>query len=287
MSSIKFQISHPNEEGCTITGIIEQLNDAVKGTASHAKPIALILHGVMGHKNYLFQKKLAQSLPIDSCRFDFRGNHESNGSWHMGRKGLLNDLQDVDAVVAYLKSQYGYRVDLVIGHSRGSTVGMQWLAASPEGQRVSGFVNVSARYRVKLHPYWELWREPFEKAGIVHWKVRVAGKQVVRGVTPEDMRDFEKIDTTFVWTKFPTKTDVLTIHGLTDILVPPSEAMILARAFSNRPNATHTLHFVEKADHSFVGHYDEVVETILGWWDQKTTGTLKDGVWLAGVKPKL
>lgn len=85
--------------------------------------------------------------------------------------------------------------------------------------------------------------------------------------------------------------------------------MILARAFSNRPNATHTLHFVEKADHSFVGvsgisaydigsaltllmaklqqHYDEVVETILGWWDQKTTGTLKDGVWLAGVKPKL
>lgn len=68
----------------------------------------------------------------------------------MGRKGLLNDLQDVDAVVAYLKSQYGYRVDLVIGHSRGSTVGMQWLAASPEGQRVSGFVNVSARYRVKV-----------------------------------------------------------------------------------------------------------------------------------------
>ncbi|KIO19079.1 hypothetical protein M407DRAFT_246289 [Tulasnella calospora MUT 4182] len=24
------------------------------------------------HKDYLFLKKLAQSLPIDSCRFDFR-----------------------------------------------------------------------------------------------------------------------------------------------------------------------------------------------------------------------
>lgn len=76
-------------------------------------------------------------------------------------------------------------------------------------------------HKTRFAAYWELWREPFEKAGIVHWKVRVAGKQVVRGVTPEDMRDFEKIDTTFVWTKFPTKTDVLTIHGLTDILVPP------------------------------------------------------------------
>ncbi|KIO15587.1 hypothetical protein M407DRAFT_247177 [Tulasnella calospora MUT 4182] len=93
----------------------------------------------------------------------------------------------------------------------------------------------------------------FEKIGIVYLKVRVAGKQVVREVTPEDMRDFEKLDTTF----------------------------------SNRPTATHALHCVEKADHSFIEHYDEVVNTILGWWDQKTKGTPKDGVWLAGVKPKL
>ncbi|KAG8928130.1 hypothetical protein FRC00_001856, partial [Tulasnella sp. 408] len=283
MPSIKFQIPHPNEEGCVLTGIIEQQNATIgKEADAHVKPIALIFHGAMGHKDYLFLKKLAQSLPIDSCRFDFRGNHESNGIWYMGEKGFVNDLQDIDAVVAYLKAQYGYRVDLAIGHSRGSIVGMRWLATAPEGQGVSGYVNVSGRYRMKLHTYYDRWREGFEKKGIFHWKVRVAGKEVVREVRPADIRDFEEVDTSFVWTKFPKTTDVLTIHGLDDLVVQPFDAMIYARAFSNRPTATHTLHYVEGADHNFIGHYEEVVDTILGWWDQKTKGKLKDGVWLAG-----
>ncbi|KAG8911908.1 hypothetical protein FRC01_005409 [Tulasnella sp. 417] len=164
---------------------------------------------------------------------------------------------------------------------------MRWLATAPEGQNVSGCVNVSARYRIKLHPYYDLWGEDFKKAGIFRWRARVAGKQVVRGITPEDIQDFEKVDTSFVWTKFPTKTDVLTIHGLADVIVPPLDAMIYARAFSNRSAATHTLHYVEKADHNFIGHHDEVVNTILAWWSAKPNGSLKDGVWLAGVKPKL
>lgn len=68
----------------------------------------------------------------------------------MGDKGYVNDVQDIDAVVAYLKAQYGYRVDLVVGHSRGCIVGMRWLATAPEGQAVSGCVNVTARYRFKV-----------------------------------------------------------------------------------------------------------------------------------------
>ncbi|KAG8974503.1 hypothetical protein FRC05_007302 [Tulasnella sp. 425] len=205
----------------------------------------------------------------------------------MGEKGFVNDIEDINAVVAYLKAEYGYRVDLAIGHSRGSIVGMRWLASAPEGQDVLGYVNVSARYRMKLHTYYDRWREGFEKAGFFLWKVRVAGKQVVRRVTPEHIRDFEEADMSFVWTKFPQKTDVLTIHGLGDMVVPPFDATIYARAFSNRPTATHTLHYVEKADHNFIGHFDEVVNTIVGWWDQKIKGKVKDGVWLAGVKPKL
>ncbi|KAG8949924.1 hypothetical protein FRC04_008227 [Tulasnella sp. 424] len=139
----------------------------------------------------------------------------------MGEKGFVNDIEDINAVVAYLKAEYGYRVDLAIGHSRGSIVGMRWLASAPEGQDVLGYVNVSARYRMKLHTYYDRWREGFEKAGFFLWKVRVAGKQVVRRVTPEHIRDFEEADMSFVWTKFPQKTDVLTIHGLGDMVVPP------------------------------------------------------------------
>jgi alpha/beta superfamily hydrolase len=33
----------------------------------------------LGHKNYLFQEKLAKELSFDNFRFDFRGNGESDG----------------------------------------------------------------------------------------------------------------------------------------------------------------------------------------------------------------
>lgn len=34
---------------------------------------------ILGHKDYLFHRVLAQELPYSSFRFDFRGNGESTG----------------------------------------------------------------------------------------------------------------------------------------------------------------------------------------------------------------
>ncbi|KAG8983357.1 hypothetical protein FRB90_006093, partial [Tulasnella sp. 427] len=220
MPSIKFQIPHPDEDGCVLTGIIEQ-RDLSSETDPRGKPVALIFHGAVGHKDYLFFRQLAERLPIDSCRFDFRGNHESNGTWHLGEKGFVNDVEDINAVVAYLKAQYGYRVDLVVGHSRGSIVGIRWMCTAPEARDVSGYVNLSGRYRMKLHPYLDRWRKEFEAAGFYIWKTRVAGKPFVLRMTPEHVNDFEEADTSLVWTEFPRQTDVLTIHGMADLVVPP------------------------------------------------------------------
>lgn len=77
-----------------------------------------------------------------------RGNHETGGSWSIG--GMAEDVEDVKAVVAYLASKRGYRVVLVIGHSRGSIVGMRWAADTVEGHGLLGFVNVSARKRMAV-----------------------------------------------------------------------------------------------------------------------------------------
>lgn len=137
------------------------------------------------HKDYLFQRLLAQHFPIDSFRFDFRsvlftkllfavsylhnhtlfwclfglpnvrlylyqirGNHETGGTWKQG--ALDEDLEDVDAVVAYLKSTYGYEIELIVGHSRGSLVAFRWIASTENGRKVPAFVNVSARYRMRV-----------------------------------------------------------------------------------------------------------------------------------------
>lgn len=121
------------------------------------------------HKDYLFQKRLALRLPLDSFRFDFRyvplkglrsspiyrfffllcsGNHESGGTWKQA--AIHEDVEDLRIVVAYLTSHYGYEVDLVVGHSRGSVVGMSWCCTSEEGKKVGGFVNASGRYRMEV-----------------------------------------------------------------------------------------------------------------------------------------
>ena len=75
-----------------------------------------------------------------------RGNHETGGIWKQA--ALHEDLEDIQAVVDFMKLQYGYVVDLVIGHSRGAIVSFTWLSTSPDGRKVSAFVNASGRYRM-------------------------------------------------------------------------------------------------------------------------------------------
>lgn len=113
----------------------------------------------------MFLKRLALRLPFDSFRFDFRwvseysiilwifiyfdsGNHESGGTWKQG--ALAEDYVDLETVVKYLKENFGYVVDMVVGHSRGSILAFNWLSTSEDGKKVSCFVNASGRYRMRV-----------------------------------------------------------------------------------------------------------------------------------------
>lgn len=64
--------------------------------------------------------------------------------------GLDEDLQDLEVVVDYLVRNYGYVIDLIVGHSRGSLVSMRWLCTSEHAKGARGFVNVSGRYRMEV-----------------------------------------------------------------------------------------------------------------------------------------
>ena len=61
------------------------------------------------------------------------------------------------------------------------------------------------------------------------------------------------MDTSIVWTQFPSHVDVLTLHGLKDDVVPPYDAFIYSRAYGARTPGTHNLRYVEDADHNFTG----------------------------------
>jgi uncharacterized protein len=102
---------------------------------------------------------------MDSFRFDFRydvyraqpdvvynmclrGNHETGGDFKQGR--IREDVIDLQVVVEYLKSKFGYKIDMLVGHSRGSVVAFHWICKTEDGRNVSTMVNVSGRYRMPV-----------------------------------------------------------------------------------------------------------------------------------------
>jgi hypothetical protein len=61
----------------------------------------------------------------------------------------------------------------------------------------------------------------FDAKGFHEWKVTVARQPVVGIIRPEDMAEFAQWDTSIIQRSFPAQTHVLTIHGLSDAMVPP------------------------------------------------------------------
>lgn len=172
----------------------------------------------------------------------------------------MNDVEDIQIVVNYLSTTYGYKVDLVVGHSRGSIVAMRWMCTTNEGQQVSAFVNLSGRYRTQVHLIAALrmmltcffsientWfalrcfysdtpfilvsetglyqstqtQSDFAEKGYTIWRPTIARKVVEIKIYPEDFEMFAAFNTSLVWSRFPQVTDVFTIHGLRDQTVPP------------------------------------------------------------------
>lgn len=105
------------------------------------------MHGVLAHKDQVYHKKLANRLAeergFDSFRYDLRGQGgESQGHW--GMMNLDDDVVDLQVVLDYLTTEYGYRIHLIVAHSRGSL-----LAPSRAGPTAASSTDSSANPRVQ------------------------------------------------------------------------------------------------------------------------------------------
>lgn len=197
-------------------------------------------------------------------------------------------MQDLQAAVAFLRRTYGYEIDMVVGHSRGSVVGIHWLCKSEEGKRVSTMVNVSGRYRMdRIFDKEPIYRNEFDTKGYYEWKLIVAQKPIVQRVYPQDLKEISSWNTTIIWDEFPHTIDVLTIHGLADDVVPVYDAVIYARAFGARVPGKHVLHLMVGADHNFRGRCGEVVDVILEWLKARHSQSLTTGIFRTGHKGRL
>lgn len=84
----KLSIPFPNASSPSthLVGILHQKRTPSSSSSSSkggSRPLVLILHGVLAHKDQTYHRLLAKRLDVDSLRFDFRGNGESGGEWGM------------------------------------------------------------------------------------------------------------------------------------------------------------------------------------------------------------
>ncbi|KAJ1026773.1 hypothetical protein NDA16_002070 [Ustilago loliicola] len=198
--------------------------------------IAVILHGVLAHKDQIYHKQLARALPVDSFRFDFRANGETPGTWSMGN--LADDVEDLVAVVDYLRTKLEYTVEIIVGHSRGCLDAFAWFAkhcpdALPPSLRVPFFVGLSARFNMaNIHERDPMYLSAFAREGFFRWQARVAGQDKELRVYPDQVEQFAAWPTREIALAFPYNTDVLLIHGTADKSVPASDVTSYANILS-------------------------------------------------------
>ena len=253
--------------------------------------IAIILHGVLAHKDQIYHKQLARALPVDSFRFDFRANGETPGTWSMGN--LADDVEDLVAVVDYLRTKLEYTVEIIIGHSRGGLDGFAWFAkhcpdALPPSLRVPFFVALSARFNMaNIHERDPVYLSAFAKEGFFRWQARVAGQDKELRVYPEQVEQFAAWPTREIALAFPYNTDVLLIHGTADKSVPASDVTSYGNILSGvhrRPGSCQ-VRLVDYADHLFRGFYPQVVEAIVEWLRERQELT-KMGLSAAAIRDR-
>ncbi|SNX83844.1 uncharacterized protein MEPE_02552 [Melanopsichium pennsylvanicum] len=253
--------------------------------------IAIILHGVLAHKDQTYHKQLARALPIDSFRFDFRANGETPGTWSMGN--LADDVEDLVAVVDYLRTKLEYTVEIIIGHSRGGLDGFAWFAkycrdALPPSLRVPFFVALSARFNMaNIHERDPVYLPAFAKEGFFRWQARVAGQDKELHVYPEQVEQFAAWPTREIALAFPYNTDVLLIHGTADKSVPASDVTAYGNILSgvHRRSGSCSIKLIDHADHLFRGFYPQVVEAIVEWLRERGELT-KMGLGAAAIRDR-
>ncbi|KAI9277865.1 protein-tyrosine phosphatase-like protein [Sporodiniella umbellata] len=243
-----------NEQGETIVGIFEK-KEAID--AHRFRPrLILFTHGVLGHKDYLYQRLLAEKLPYSTFRFDFRGNGESTGE--PGYANMAEDVEDIYTVANYFENQLGYEIYAIIGHSRGSTAGFKY-ATSCE-KPLSFYINVAGRFNMqdlRLDTSRPELSAALKSKGYFDWKVRQRDRIVTIKVTEKEVEKYRSWSTEHI-EKMPLATSVLTCHGLEDNICHPYNAAMYANRIPD-----HSLVLFSNCDHNFKGHFEKLVKTIV------------------------
>lgn len=282
------------EEG-ELVGILRHVQEQKPVDGTFPRPLALILHGNLAHKDQLYHRKLAASLSIDSFRFDFRhsvqggeSRQEAGGpGWHMAN--FADDVVDIHTVVRFLRRKYNYHVECIIAHSRGCMDCWTYFWDIEQRRlgtisnraddyildRIPYFVAISGRWRMELmQKRLKGFDAQVKEKGHFDWTVKVAGKTFTVQMDPPMVASFAAYPVKEMVRGYPEQCDALLIHGDQDPTVPVEDCSLYMDQLehhqqpvgrkSGRPGSTQ-MHIVHGASHTFKGHFDELIDVICRW----------------------
>ena len=274
---VKLQVPQAGASG-HLTGTLRVLGrDAGTGMPSRAetagRPVALFVHGARAHKDSLFFKPLAQALPMDSFRYDLRGEGESSGEWRLG--DMDECIADICEVVEMLQARFDYRVDLVVGHSKGSILLTAYLATHcvRGARRYHDPPRFAALFSgrfdpTRAHEFDHLYTG-FAEHGYHEMEYRLLGRTRTVRLYREDNARFAAFPLPSLVPQVSVGTQVLLCHGTDDRVVPVADVALLASTLMAQPGrlpGSVCMRLFEGADHNYAGASRQAaVETALHW----------------------
>lgn len=207
--------------------------------------MAIIFHGFTANRNTSLLKEIANSLRdenIASVRFDFNGHGDSDGKFE--NMTVLNEIEDANAILNYVKTDPHVRNIYLVGHSQGGVVASMLAGLYPDIIKKVVLLAPAATLKsdalkgntqgVTYNPDHIPDRLPFKDLTLGGFYLRIAQQLPIYEVSAQ-------------FTK-----PVCLIHGTDDTVVSPNASKKYDQIYQNS-----TLHLIKGADHCFSDNYQK------------------------------
>ncbi len=207
--------------------------------------LAIIFHGFTANRNTSLLREIANSLRdenIASVRFDFNGHGDSDGKFE--NMTVLNEIEDANAILNYVKTDPHVRNIYLVGHSQGGVVASMLAGLYPDlikkvvllapAATLKGDALEGNTQGVTYNPDHIPDRLPFKDLTLGGFYLRIAQQLPIYEVSAQ-------------FTK-----PVCLIHGTDDTVVSPNASKKYDQIYQNS-----TLHLIEGADHCFSDSYQK------------------------------
>jgi len=220
--------------------------------------VTVVCHGFRNTKDSFTPRVVADHVVRSGrnvVRFDFSGNGDSGGTFEFGN--YAKEVEDLRAVIECLRSEMGYSVDAIVGHSKGANVVLLYAVKYNDVPKV---VNISGRFDMTRGVV-----ERFGEVGMTKIKTEGRLEQADRMgkyfITNESLAERMRTDMSMARS---IKAHVLTIHGDQDEVIPVEDA----HKYHELGICSHQLKVVTGANHCFNKHAYELGEGVVGFLNE-------------------